>query len=178
MELMSADRVEVLSVERELATRSDAAQAFCDAMAKLVAGVCVITTGDEDGIAGCTATAICSVSDTPPTMLVCINRLSDTRNTAVRSRSMCINILSAHQQGISETFSKRADVGKFSSVEWSRGASGAPILGGTLISLDCEVLTLQDCNTHTVFFCSPLSIVAGESSGPLCYYGRTYQKLA
>ncbi|VVN41083.1 4-hydroxyphenylacetate 3-monooxygenase reductase component [Pseudomonas fluorescens] len=178
MELMSAGRVEVLSVESELATRSEAAQAYCNAMAKLVVGVCVVTTGDEDGIAGCTATAICSVSDTPPTMLVCINRLSDTSSTAVRSRSMCINILSAHQQGISETFSRRADAGKFSSVEWHRGTSGAPILGGALISLDCEVSTVQDCNTHTIFFCRPLSIVSGEATDPLCYYGRAYQQLA
>ena len=178
MELVSADRVEALSAESELATRSEAAKAFCNAMAKLVAGVCVVTTGDGNGIAGCTVTAVCSVSDTPPTMLVCINRLSDTRNTAIRSRSMCINILSAHQQNISETFSRRADAGKFSSVEWHRGTSGAPILGEALISLDCEISAVQDCNTHTIFFCHPLSIVSGQATEPLCYYSRAYQQLS
>ncbi|MFL1494623.1 flavin reductase family protein [Pseudomonas antarctica] len=178
MELMPADRVEANTADRQLPARSEAAQLFCNAMAKLVAGVCVVTTGDEEGIAGCTATAICSVSDTPPTLLVCINRLSDTRHTAVRSGSMCINILSAYQQDISELFSRRANADKFSSVEWHRGTSGAPILDGVLMALDCEVSTVQDCNTHTLFFCRPLSIASGDATEPLCYYGRAYQQLA
>src|SRR6266850_752518 len=50
--------------------------AFREAMSRLGAAVHVITTAGPGGKTGATATAVCSVSDTPPTLLVCINRRS------------------------------------------------------------------------------------------------------
>ena len=46
-------------------------QAFRGAMAKLAAAVNVITTDGQHGRAGFTATAVCSVTDQPPMLLVC-----------------------------------------------------------------------------------------------------------
>ncbi len=45
---------------------------FRDAMSSLAAAVNVITTDGPHGRAGFTATAVCSVTDQPPTLLVCI----------------------------------------------------------------------------------------------------------
>ena len=49
---------------------------FRDAMASLSAAVNIVTTDGPAGRCGITATAVCSVTDTPPTLLVCINRNS------------------------------------------------------------------------------------------------------
>ena len=46
---------------------------FRDAMASLSAAVNVVTTAGEAGRCGITATAVCSVTDTPPSVMVCIN---------------------------------------------------------------------------------------------------------
>ena len=51
--------------------------AFRQAMSRLGAAVHVITTEGPAGKTGFTATAVCSVSDAPPTLLVCLNRKSD-----------------------------------------------------------------------------------------------------
>ncbi|MBZ4280826.1 flavin reductase [Mycobacterium tuberculosis] len=42
-------------------------------MASLSAAVNVVTTAGEAGRCGITATAVCSVTDTPPSVMVCIN---------------------------------------------------------------------------------------------------------
>ncbi len=47
---------------------------FRDAMAHVGAAVNIITTDGPAGRAGFTASAVCSVTDTPPTLLVCLNR--------------------------------------------------------------------------------------------------------
>ena len=47
---------------------------FRQGMANLGAAVNVITTDGGAGQAGFTASAVCSVTDTPPTLLVCLNR--------------------------------------------------------------------------------------------------------
>lgn len=46
---------------------------FRDAMASLSAAVNVVTTEGDAGRCGITATAVCSVTDTPPSVMVCIN---------------------------------------------------------------------------------------------------------
>ena len=49
-------------------------QTFRDAMSCMGAAVNIITTDGPAGRAGFTASAVCSVTDTPPTLLVCLNR--------------------------------------------------------------------------------------------------------
>ncbi len=49
---------------------------FRDAMASLGAAVNIVTTDGTEGRCGITATAVCSVTDTPPTLMVCVNRNS------------------------------------------------------------------------------------------------------
>lgn len=49
---------------------------FRDAMASLGAAVNIVTTDGPEGRCGITATAVCSVTDTPPTLMVCVNRNS------------------------------------------------------------------------------------------------------
>ena len=48
---------------------------FRDAMALLPTAVNVITTNGPSGTHGFTASAVCSVTDTPPTLLVCMNQV-------------------------------------------------------------------------------------------------------
>ena len=41
---------------------------FRDAMSQLAAGVCIITTNGNTGPHVITATSVCSITDTPPTI--------------------------------------------------------------------------------------------------------------
>ena len=49
-------------------------QDYRDAMARFAGAVHVITTDGRAGKRGTTVIAACSVSDIPPTVLVCLNR--------------------------------------------------------------------------------------------------------
>ena len=49
---------------------------FRNAMSLLTTAVNVITTEGIAGTHGFTASAVCSVTDTPPTLLVCMNQSS------------------------------------------------------------------------------------------------------
>ena len=66
---------------------------FREAMSLLGAAVHVITTAGPGGKAGATATAVCSVSDAPPTLLMCLNRRSQTNPAVVENGVFCINTL-------------------------------------------------------------------------------------
>src|SRR6188768_2480722 len=68
---------------------------FREAMSQLGAAVHVVTTAGLAGTAGFTATAVCSVSDQPATLLVCLNRRSQVTPILDTNRVLCVNTLRA-----------------------------------------------------------------------------------
>src|SRR2546423_13238591 len=68
---------------------------FREAMSQLGAAVHVVTTAGPAGTAGFTATAVCSVSDRPATLLVCLNRRSQVTPILETNRVLCVNTLRA-----------------------------------------------------------------------------------
>ena len=67
---------------------------FKAGMRRLAASVNVITTRTPDGQrSGLTATAVCSVSATPPTLLVCVNRSGNSHAVLTSSGVFAVNVL-------------------------------------------------------------------------------------
>lgn len=64
-------------------------QTFRDAMSCMGAAVNIITTDGPAGRAGFTASAVCSVTDTPPTLLVCLNRGASVWPVFNENRTLC-----------------------------------------------------------------------------------------
>ncbi len=117
-------------------------EAYRDGMARLAAAVNVISTDGPAGRGGFTASAVVSVTDDPPTLLVCVN-LSSRQNEILRGNQvLCVNTLAAGQADIAALFATRdmpiAD--RFAAGQWSTLATGAPVLAGTLASFDCRVV--------------------------------------
>lgn len=70
MRMMSLEK----EAEMETKTAEQRSLEYRNAMARLGAAVNIVTTDGVAGRAGFAATAVCSVSDNPPTLLVCLNR--------------------------------------------------------------------------------------------------------
>ena len=68
---------------------------FREAMARLGAAVHVVTSAGPAGRTGFTATAVCSVSDQPAMLLVCLNRKSRGGPILRENKVFCINTLGA-----------------------------------------------------------------------------------
>jgi flavin reductase len=152
---------------------------FRDAMAGLGAAVNIITSDGTAGLAGCTASAVCGVTDEPPTLLVCINRGSR-NNAAFRANGkLCVNVLSAEQQALAAHFATGAlpMAERFAAAQWDTLATGAPVLHGALASLDCEIESVTEVGTHTVFFCAVKAAHTQVAGDALIYFGRRYHRV-
>jgi flavin reductase len=146
---------------------------FREAMAGLGAAVNVITTDGASGLAGCTASAVCAVTDEPPMLLVCINRSS--RNNAVMRENgiLCVNVLSADQFATKDVPVEA----RFASAGWDRLETGAPVLRGAVSALDCEISSVKEVGTHTVFFCEIKAARTTEDRDGLIYFGRGFHRV-
>lgn len=152
---------------------------FRDGMSRLGGAVNVITTDGPAGRAGFTATAVCSVTDSPPTLLVCQNRTSWTHRFFAENRVLCVNLLAANQEEISGVFAAR-DLGqdeRFARVTHDTLTTGSPALGGALVNFDCRIETIQDIGTHSVFFCRVVDMRQGEPADGLVWFDRGYHRL-
>jgi flavin reductase (DIM6/NTAB) family NADH-FMN oxidoreductase RutF len=126
-----------------------------------------------------TATAVCSVSAEPPTLLVCINRLASTHDAIAKSRVFCVNLLRAEDWELSTAFSgQQTGEGRFRNRNWSKLITGSPVLVDSLVSFDCRVVKSVAHGSHTVFLGQVEQVVLGKKGKPLLYSEGQYAKLA
>jgi len=74
---------------------------YRDGMARLAAAVHIVTTDGPAGATGFTASACCSVTDNPPTLLVCLNRFSQLHPIFQQNGVFCVNTLAGDQRELS-----------------------------------------------------------------------------
>ncbi|MCG5078955.1 flavin reductase [Paraburkholderia tagetis] len=151
-------------------------QDFRNAMAQLGAAVNVITTDGAAGRAGMTASAVCSVTDEPPTVAVCINRTSRSHPLFKENGVLCVNTVSAEQEDVSSVFAgatKCSPEQRFETGEWTKMATGAPVLRDALVSFDGRITDVVEKGTHTVFFVEVDAVRHSDSAG-LVYFRRSF----
>jgi flavin reductase len=151
---------------------------FRDAMARLGAAVNVVTTDGAAGRAGFTASAVCSVTDDPPTLLVCLNRKSRGNALFKANGVLCVNTLASGCSALSDAFAGKGGLdteGRFAMARWSRLVTGAPVLDGdAVVAFDCRIAEVLEKGTHSVLFAEIEAIRQGAPGGALIWYGRGY----
>ncbi|PHM36765.1 4-hydroxyphenylacetate 3-monooxygenase, reductase component [Xenorhabdus mauleonii] len=150
---------------------------FRNAMASLSAAVNIITTDGPAGRSGMTATAVCSVTDTPPTLMVCINRKSAMNPILQDNRHLCVNILNHEQELMARHFAGMTGVSmedRFKWNVWNSGALGQPLLKETLASLEGRIEQVQEVGTHYVYLVGISQIIVREEGHGLIYFKRNF----
>jgi flavin reductase len=148
---------------------------YRDAMACHGAAVNIVTTDGNAGRAGFTASAICSVTDDPPTLLVCMNRGSSAYASVTGNGVPCVNVLSARHERLSRLFGGGIPVDeRFAAAAWSTLKTGAPVLADCAVAFDCRIIDVANVGTHDVLFCRVEALQKSGGSDNLIYFGRDY----
>jgi flavin reductase len=140
----------------------------------------VVTTAGRAGKTGFTATAMCSVSDTPPTILVCINRKSTGGPMMRENGVFCVNTLGADAEPIADMFAGRTGAqseARFQLGTWGTLSTGAPVLENAVVALDCRVAEIKAVASHYVIFGAVEAIKTGEGGPALVYHDRAYKRV-
>jgi len=152
-------------------------QEFRDAMARLGAAVTIVTSDGPAGRVGITASAVCSVTDTPPTIIVCMNLNSSLNPVAKANGVLCVNVLPGDAQTLANVFAgfTGADqAARFAEGSWTTLVTGAPALDEAVAALDCVVEDVVEKGTHSVIFAQVQAIRLGASRPALIWFSRNY----
>jgi len=153
---------------------------FREAMSRLGAAVHVITTAGPGGKTGVTATAVCSVSDAPPTLLMCLNQRSQTNPVVVENGVFCVNTLGDGGAEIADIFAGRTGVrgsDRFATGDWTVLATGSPVLSSAVVAFDCRIIEVRAVASHNVFFGAVEAVRLGPGGPALVYHERAYKRV-
>jgi flavin reductase len=150
-------------------------ESFRESMAHLGAAVGVITTNGPAGQCGFTASSVCSLTDHPPMLSVCLNRGSMQHPAFKANGVACVNILAARQEPLTAVFAGQKGYTmreRFGLARWTTLATGAPVLEGALVSFDCEIEQIYEVGTHSLFICRVAALTLSGEDQALVYFRR------
>jgi flavin reductase len=152
---------------------------FREGMSRMGAAVNLITSDGVAGKHGIVASAVCSVTDTPPTLLVCVNRTAFVHGKLLQNGALCVNVLAAHHQNLSSVFARYiAGVDRFSCGDWITLDTGSPVLRDANVAFDCRIGSVLEQGSHSVMFCEIKSVHLPEKPDRgLVYFSRDYHHL-
>ncbi|CAN7676043.1 flavin reductase family protein [Rhizobium sp. LjRoot254] len=168
-----------MEVQLMTAPAPDAAD-YRSAMRHFAGNVSVITVGAGDRRSGLVATSTVSLSVDPPLMLVCVNRNSSSWPLFDAFGHFGVNSLAPHHQPIAERFTGQGGVkgaDRFALGKWRSGLTGAPLLDGAAVALDCEIEEMIEKSTHAILIGRVRSIEIGEAKGALIYWKGGYRPI-
>jgi flavin reductase (DIM6/NTAB) family NADH-FMN oxidoreductase RutF len=157
---------------------------FRAAMARFPGAVTIITArhGPEHGKErrGITATAVCSVSTDPPSLLACVNRNTGTCAAIAGQGRFNINVLTEDEGDLAMCFAGATGAtgeAKFASGVWQADAHGLPVLSGALLSFSCEVTEAVEAGSHSVFIGRITDIRTSADRRALLYERSNFHRL-
>lgn len=149
---------------------------FRQAMSNLAAAVHVVTTDGPNGRLGITVSAACSVTDAPPTLLVCINRSSAAHDVFIGNGRLAVNVLAGDQEQLARHFSGQTRVPMEERFTWDiwEPLEGVPTIRDARVALSGRVSGTLEQGTHTVFFVRVEGIRVREDTRALVYDSRVF----
>jgi flavin reductase len=151
---------------------------FREAMARLAAGVAVLATREGGGFRGLTVTSLTSASLDPPLVLVCLDRLSQTRDLVLEAGAFSASVLARPHDFLADRFSGRAPVvdRAWLEVPHTLTESGLPILEGALAWLECRVGEVHPAGDHDIVVAAVVEAGTGRGD-PLVLWDRAFWTL-
>lgn len=162
-------------------TPSPASLAFRSAMRKLAGAVSVLTVGQGEARTGLTATSVSSLSVEPPTLLICVNRAASSLAPLLAERSFAINVLRPHHEPVADRFAGKGGLkgpARYDGADWTRLATGAPVLADALAAFDCELEEAIERHSHVIVIGRVVASRITENADPLLYWAGGYRGLS
>ena len=155
------------------------AEAFKAAMRVLAGGVVMVTARAGDRLWGLTISACCSISATPPRVLISLADTASCLPAILETRRFGLSILRAGQRPLAELGAVpggRKEVDAFT----DSPDGETTMIAGALAHLDCAVDRTFRVSDHTLVIGNvehALTAADLEHPGPLLYFNRTFHHL-
>ena len=156
----------------------DLMQMFREVMGRFPAAVSIITARGADRPAAMTATAVCSFSASPPSLLCSVAEAALSHPVLSCCDAFAVNLLHVGQAETARAFA-RSDNAKFARSEWvDGGPQSVPIIRGCAASFLCEPAARFHHYDHSILIGRVIAAELGSEQAALVYSEQTFWRLA
>lgn len=144
---------------------------------RIASGIAIITARDGHQDVGMTVSTLCSVSLSPPLILVCVDRQASMHDLLVQHPKLGVSIVATEHEAHSRRFADRNAIQRFDGVPFTRGKSMVMLLDDAMAHLECQLVRHHEAGDHTIFIAEVERGALGEGR-PLLYFRGGYAQLA
>lgn len=154
----------------------DLSQGLKDAMRRLASAVAVVSARSRDGgSVGMAATSVTSLSMSPPSLLVCVNRQTGIHASMFIGARFNVNLLGNNHRDVAAAFGgQMARELRFGVGQWADDIQGLPALADAQAVIGCEVDRLVTYGTHTIVIGAVREVRVSGEVQPLIYQDGRY----
>ena len=151
---------------------------FLDVMARVPAGVVLVSTRDGDDFKAMTASSLVSISLDPPLVLLGLEKDSATRAALLETRAFNVSVLNRAQEFVADRFAGRAPAvdSKWKTLPHHLGRNGIPLLDGAAAWLECRLTATHPAGDHVVCIGEVEAAEVGRGD-PLILWDRQFWTL-
>jgi 3-hydroxy-9,10-secoandrosta-1,3,5(10)-triene-9,17-dione monooxygenase reductase component len=150
-------------------------------MGHFATGVTVVTVFDGDEPDGITVNALSSVSLDPPLVMVALDRRRHIVPAVRAAGRYAVNVLGEGQQHLSDCFAgAELEPGRdvFCGATWRPGATGLPLIDGSIATLECTIVQTVSVGDHDLFIGRVDALASpADHPSPLLYFRRRYLRV-
>ena len=148
---------------------------FRHLLGRFASSIAIITARDGDRDVGMTVSAFCSVSLSPPLVLVCVDHKASMHELMLRHPKLGISVIASEHEAHSRRFADRNETHRFDGVPFTRGESEVMLLDDATAQLECQLVSHYQAGDHTIFIAEVERGAMGEAQPLLHYRGRYAQ---
>lgn len=139
-------------------------------MGSFPSGVTVVTSWADGKPIGTTVNAFCSVSLTPPLLLICLDVTNFARELIDRQGAFAINILDDASGALAMKFAGYPELERFADQGYSAEPGGCPQLDQAAVFIDCELTESHLAGDHWIMVGRGRRVVHPSANLPLIYH--------
>jgi len=142
-------------------------------------GVAVLTIELEGKRLGLTVGSALWLSTEPPLAAVAVSRAAAMHELLAEAGAFALSLLTGDQEGLAQHVARGVPpIAMWEGIEWRPGATGAPLLDGSLGWVECRVADHCWAGDHTLFVGEVVSSEHGRSAPALVYVDGDYRVLS
>ncbi|WP_411820588.1 flavin reductase family protein [Hyphococcus formosus] len=139
-------------------------------MGYFASGVTVVTGWDGTEPVGTTVSAFCSVSLTPPLLLVCLDHNNPALAPIKKKGRFGVNILSADGMDVAMRFATPMETNRFEGFDFVHTDGGAPRLSGAPVFIDCDLHDTYSVGDHDILIGRGRKVEKELTAKPMIYH--------
>lgn len=152
-------------------------ETFRRLLSRFASGIAIVTARDGERDVGMTVSAFCSVSLSPPLVLVCVDHNASMHDLLLEHPKLGISIMACDHEAQCRRFADKSETQRFAGVSFTRGESGVPLLDDAMAHLECQLVHHCEAGDHTIFI-AEVEHGAMRDGQPLLYYQGQFAQLA